>query len=175
MEFIAIDIGVQPAPSAYDQMIIEGMGAIHVLFDAMSTTKGRDGRYEDRGIAAVECVHCTMTKYGYPNNEGRPEHSLWHQGLSKCDSSIVEVRDSPWFDEVSGQMRNSARRIFGDRYESLYKKTDGARKGAGMRHFIFLFREHTFECIASDLLVTTHSEEWPVVAAKVLAARSWEN
>src|SRR6266571_5983295 len=128
MDFSAVDLGVQPSPSAYDQLIIQGMGAMHVLFDAITTKKGRDGRYEDRGIAAVECVACTMTKYGYPNDEGRPEHSLWSQGLSECQSSIVEVCDSPWLKEVFDQMTQSARRIWRDKCEAYYKTSDGPRK-----------------------------------------------
>jgi hypothetical protein len=175
MEFVAIDLGVQPAPSAYDQMIIEGMGAMHVLFDAISTKKDRDGRYEDRGIAAVECVGCAMTRYGYPNDEGRPEHPLWAHGLSKCQSSIVEVRGSPWLDEVTEQMAQSARRIRGNRPGSAHKAPESPRKGPYARHFILLFREHTFECIAHDLVVSLHSGPWPTVAAQVLGARSWRN
>jgi hypothetical protein len=175
MDFVDLDLGVQPSPSAYDQLVIEGMGAMHVLFDAISTKKGRDGLYGDKGIAAVECVACTATKYGYPNDEGLPEHPLWLKGLSECQSSIVEVRGSPWLEEVMGQMTQSARRIWGDQYERIYKVPESGRKRPGARHFIFLFREHTFECIASDLVVTLYSGSWPTVSARVLAARSWEN
>jgi hypothetical protein len=175
MDFVDLDLGVQPSPSAYDQLVIEGMGAMHVLFDAISTKKNRNGLFEDKGIAAVQCVACTMTKYGYPNEEGSPEHPLWSKGLSKCQSPIVEVRGSPWLEEITKQMTQSARRIWGDQYERMYKVPESARKGAGARHFIFLFREHTFECIANDLVLTLHSGSWPTVAAKVLAARSWRN
>ena len=175
MEFVAIDLGVQPSPSAYDQMIIEGMGAMHVLFDAISTKKDRDGRYEDRGIAAVKCVGCAMTKYGCPNDEGRPEHPLWTHGLSKCEASIVEVRGSPWLDEVREQMAQSARRIWGNRPGGVPRAPESGRKGPYARHFVFLFREQTFECIAQDLVVSLHSGSWPTAAAQVLGARSWRN
>jgi len=175
MDFVDLDLGVQPSPSAYDQLVIEGMGAMHVLFDAISTKKGRDGRYEDKGIASVELVDCIITKYGYPNDEGMPEHPLRSKGLNECCSSIVEVRGSSWLDEVTRQMTQSARRIWRDQYERVYKVPESSRKGPGARHFIFLFREHTFECIANDLVVTLYSGSWPTVAAKVLAARSWRN
>lgn len=152
MGVVEIDIGCQPSPSGSDEAILSNERRTLVMFAAIDTKKSSRGYLEDKGIAIVECVGCCQSRHGYPNDEGRQEHPLWGAGL-KDACGVCEVLESSWVEQVSSQMKTSARRIWGRRYESAYKPTGQA---TSLRHFIFTFKESTFECIAQGLSVSFH-------------------
>jgi hypothetical protein len=119
-----------------------------LLFFARSETVGSSGFLEDKGVAILECESCAVTKFGYPNDEGLPEHPLYALGLAEASSPILEVEGSAWASEVAMQVRTSSDRIWGGRG---VKVPDS--QGAPDRHFIVLLKEQTFECIATKLTV----------------------
>jgi len=80
------------------------------MFFAVSESIASSGFFEDKGVAVLECVSCSMTKFGYPNDEGRPEHPLYRLGLD-AGPPILEVRDSHWATEIFAQQRQSTQRI----------------------------------------------------------------
>jgi len=146
-------IGCQPSPSVPAETVLADGWLTFLAFYAVSETVGSNGTLEDKGVAVLECVSCSMSKFGYPNDEGLPEHSLYDLGLGQRHP-IVEVRNSPWAEEVAGQLRASARRIWGNRGH------DPEKRGAELKHFIVLLKEATFECVATELKVAHYARNW---------------
>jgi hypothetical protein len=83
----------------------------YLLFFAVSKAVDESSLLDDLGVAVLDCQHCVMSKFGYPNDEGRPEHPLYGYGMSELPTSIFEVINSPWAQEVTDQGIASARRI----------------------------------------------------------------
>jgi hypothetical protein len=133
-----------------------------LLFFPVSENIGPSGYLDDKGVAVLECEDCVGTKFGYPNDEGRPEHPLFGLGLADPESSILEVKGSAWAEEVSTQMQMSTDRIWGKREQA----SDGT-SGEGYRHFILLLKEKTFECIATRLTVRHYARNFPEAYAYV--------
>ena len=147
---VSVDIGCQPSPSWSAETIVQTEDLTLVVFRAIATKLSAKGFYDNLGFAVVECVRCSLTKFGYPNDEGLPEHSLYSHGLSDANA-ISEVVNSSWSAALGDQKTASARRIFGDRYNKAYNLAEGEVRIYGWKHFIFQFKENTFECIADSL------------------------
>jgi hypothetical protein len=109
------DIGCEPSPSVPAEMLIADGYATYILFFAVSKTVGESGFLKDLGVAVVECQDCIASKFGYPNDEGLPEHPFYQFGLATARTSVLEVVDSHWLQELSQQMETSRQRISGDR------------------------------------------------------------
>jgi hypothetical protein len=127
----------------------------YLLFFACSESVGSSGYLEDKGVAVLECESCAITKFGYPNDEGLPEHPLYAVGLADASSPILEVVGSIWASEVSAQVRASSNRIWGGRG----MKVPDSHRAPG-RHFIVLLKEQTFECIATALTVRLYAKDF---------------
>lgn len=151
----AYDIGCEPSPSVSGETVVQNGWATYVLFFAVAKSVGDDGYLKDLGVAVVECEHCSTVKFGYPNDEGRPEHPLYAAGLEACDSPIVEVTGSTWAEEVLQQGRASTQRIWGNR-DPRWKPSAGKPS----RHFIILLKEKTFECLAGTLVVRFFAKDF---------------
>ena len=145
------DIGCEPSPSVPAETLLQDGWKTYLLFFAVSKSVEESGFLKDLGVAVLECQECEMSKFGYPNDEGLPEHPLYSCGLEVAQTSILEVIDSQWVKEVSGQMIASAHRIWGGRGINPTWATERVR-----RHFIVMLKEMTFECIASSLVVVKY-------------------
>lgn len=160
------DIGCEPSPSAPAETVIQDGWKTYLLFFAVSKVVGQSGYLDDLGVAVLDCDHCVMAKFGYPNDEGLPEHPLYSFGMAEAASSVLEVVDSAWAAEVDGQRVASARRIWGGRGIAPEWVKD-----CKSRHFIITFKEKTFECLASSIAVErfcpTFSEATTFVMAKL--------
>jgi hypothetical protein len=143
---ISYDLGCEPSPSTPGEMMLANGWHTYLLFNAVSKTADLSGHLQQLGVAFIECKQCMVSKYGYPNDEGLAEHPLWGLGLRSAQSSILEVVDSPWSTEVYEQRIASARRISPTRSTDWVNPKDH-------RHFLITFKEGTFECIASSLVV----------------------
>jgi hypothetical protein len=100
-------------------------------------------------VAVLDCRECQISKFGYPNDEGLPEHPLYNFGMNDARTSVFEVIDSAWKREVSEQMAVSARRIWGQRGMDC----EWAKNRAPQSHFVITLKESTFECVAASLVV----------------------
>lgn len=160
----AYDIGCEPSPSVPAETLLQDGWKTFLLFFAVSKAVGSDGRLDDLGVAVVDCRDCASSKFGYPNDEGMPEHPLYPCGLAEAGSSILEVIESPWAMEVSEQMVASSRRIWGGRGMG-----SGWSSERRLRHFIIVLKEVTFECLASSLVVDRFCECFDEAYAYVLA------
>jgi hypothetical protein len=102
----------------------------------------------------VECVDCASSRFGYPNDEGLPEHPHYHDGLSDSHAVIFVSEDTPWLVEVEDQMRRSSDRIWGGR--GIKASSDHKK----LYHFIVPLKEATFECLASGLKIAHRANSY---------------
>jgi hypothetical protein len=149
------DIGCQPSPSVPAEMVIADGWSTYILFFAVSKSVDECGLLKDLGVAVVECQDCSASKFGYPNDEGLPEHPLYKFGLARAGSSILEVVGSSWAEDLSQQREASAHRILGDR-TSLRSPFQSEPS----RHFIIPLKEMTFECVAKALIVSLFAKSF---------------
>jgi hypothetical protein len=156
------DIGCQPSPSVPAEMVIADGWATYILFFAGSKSVDESGLLKDLGVAVVECQDCSASKFGYPNDEGLPEHPLYQFGLARARSSILEVVGSSWEQELAQQQKASAQRIWGGR-DSLWKSLQGEPS----RHFIIPLKAMTFECVAKALVVQLFAKSFQEAIAYV--------
>ena len=145
------DIGCEPSPSIPSEILIQDGWHTFLLFFAVSKDVNEKGFLDDLGVVILECVSCAMTKFGYPNDEGMPEHPLYENGINNIETSIIRVSNSQWLEEVDKQMSASTKRIWGERDT---KST--IEKASSLNHFIITLKELTFECLASDLHVVKY-------------------
>jgi hypothetical protein len=148
------DIGCEPSPSVPAETLIQDGSSAFLLFFAVSKNKDESGYLRDLRVAVVECKDCLATKFGYPNDEGLPEHPLYAFGLGELQTRTVEVVGSPWVDEVASWIKASVNRIWGERRGIPAEPS----KGGDPRHFMVLLKERTFECVASGLEVVQYAE-----------------
>jgi hypothetical protein len=125
------DIGCEPSPSIPAETVIQDGWATYLLFFAVSKSVDETGYLKDLGVAVVECKYCSASTFGYPNDEGRPEHPLYDLGVGAGESSILEVVGSTWAQEVHQQRIASSKRLWGGR-KSTWKPVHGEPP----RHFI---------------------------------------
>ena len=118
---IELDLGFKPEAAVSGAALIQSEYSAVLMFN---TTKGR---------AVATLAGCSVTKFGYPNDEALAGHPLYDHGLSAY--GVFEVLNSEWIELTVRQNQVS------------FPET---RKGTG-RHFIFTFHDSTFECIASGL------------------------
>jgi hypothetical protein len=159
---VSVDIGCQPSPSGSDELILQAENSTVLVFAAIDTKLSERGLLEDKGIALVRCMGCDQTRHGYPNDDARREHPLWNVGLSEAEG-VAEVEDSDWVAEVERQQAQARRRLWSESAQATATET------AKLRHFVFQFKESTFECLASDLHVSLHSEGYRAVSKRALA------
>jgi hypothetical protein len=141
-EVIAFDLGCEPSPSVPAETLIQDGWETYLLFFAIGKSA------EDLGIAVLKCEGCAMSKFGYPNDEGLPEHPLYNHGIANCSSPVMEVLNSAWARELSSIREASRDRIWGSRRIAVALPT---RKE--LRHFVIALKEATFECLAENLRV----------------------
>lgn len=153
-KLVEVDIGVTPEAAVSGAVLLQTEEKAFLLFNAMrdGSRPFPDGGFykEAAGVALVELVGCSITKFGYPNDEawsGIPltkgagygvvfevENSVWKQGLLRLNRfSFPETRQ--W----------------------------------GGKHFIFLFHDSSFECIARELRLELSNEQFQQLFSKVAA------
>ncbi len=144
------DIGCEPSPSVPAETLVADGWKTFLIFFAVSKTVNVAGKLDDLGVAILRCDAWT-SRFGYPNDEGLPEHPLYNLGLNEMDSSVLEIVDSTWVEEVRVQTRASAKRIWRDCYD------DSESNSPNLRHFMILLKEATFECVAESMTVERYA------------------
>jgi hypothetical protein len=155
------DIGCEPSPSVPAETLIQDGWSTYLLFWAVSKQpEGSPPRLRDLGVAVVECEGCSLTKFGYPNDEGLPEHPAYPLGLEQATTSILEITDSAWAKELKDQANASRDRIWGERRA-------GSAEQPPLRHFVVVLKEATFECLAHSLVVRRFEPTFPAAVEYV--------
>ena len=124
---IPLDTDITPEAAVSGAVVLANENDTMLSFNAMRLQS--DGRYHDAGCAIVRFELCSISKFGYPNDEawsGIPRT----RGLSY---GCYEVLNSSWNAELSELNKHS----FPDSVPSK------------ARHFLFLFHDSSFECLAN--------------------------
>lgn len=136
--FNPYDIGCEPSPSVPCETLLQDSWDTFLLFYSFDSVSE---------VIVLECENCVSSRFGYPNDEGWPEHPHYRDGISTSRAAIFVSDNSPWLSDISTQMRKSSLRIWGGRGMTVLKKPQK------QFHFIAPMKETTFECIASGLKV----------------------
>jgi len=135
---VRLDLGYRPEAAISGDLLVATDTMAWMTFNAMRLEA--DGYYHPAGTAIVEFSACSLTKYGYPSDENRPEHPLY----PKMEGyGIYEVLHSSWIAELGWG--------------------DSGRE----RHFIITFHETTFECIARDIKLEVTQDPLDVVFRRI--------
>jgi hypothetical protein len=135
-----LDIGFVPETAVSEPVLLQTDHVTILTFSAKQ--KGSDGKYLDAGYGIVEFDLCTITKFGYPNDEALPGHPLRDKGLRAY--RVFEIHNSSWTRLITAQNRVA------------FPKTPDSTG----RHFIFTFHDSTFECIARGMQASLSSKPY---------------
>ncbi len=101
-------------------------------------------------IAIIEWHRCSETLLGWPNDEALSGHRLWERGLKETGHyGAAEVRNSSWIAEIEK----------GNRVHPRHRP----ERFAALRHYILLFHDSTFECLAEGYTITKVFKPMPEV------------
>jgi hypothetical protein len=139
---VPYDIGFVPEAAVSEPVLLQTDDAAILTFSAVCL---REGKREDAGYGIVELDLCSLTKFGYPNDEALPGHPLHERGLGGY--GVFEVQNSSWKKLKTLQNRVA----FPNTPEST------------QRHFIFTFHDSTFECIARGLRASLSTKPYAEV------------
>ena len=137
-EIVELDVGCTPEAEVSGPVLLQTDYSAVLTFNAMR--KSEKGEFLDAGTAIVEFENCSVTKFGYPNDEawsGIPRT----RGLSY---GFYEVLNSAWKSEL----------------ETLNRHSFPETKAWNGRHFLILFHDSLFECIARDFKIETSHERY---------------
>jgi|KBSSwiStaDraftv2_1062776.scaffolds.fasta_scaffold184404_3 hypothetical protein len=141
-----IDVGFVPEAAVSGAVLLQSEYSTYLIFNAIKLDADT-GRYEDVGLAVCEFVDCMITKFGYPNEEA------WHsiprtKGLSY---DVCEVANSEWSREIATLNRHA----FPDTPE------------LNQRHFLIMFHDSSFECLANELRAELTTEPLTTILARL--------
>jgi hypothetical protein len=113
----------------------------------------RSGPTDDESIAVATFTHPYAHMFGPPNDEAFEGHPLGDRGLEPY--GCFRIDHSSWI-----------RRL--ERMNAVHPH-HRAEYFAGLVHFIFAFHDSTFECVASDVEVTVHPADAPLLLSIQIA------
>jgi hypothetical protein len=144
---ISLETDITPEAAVSGAIVLANEYDTMLSFNAMRLMP--DGRYHDAGCAIVRFELCSISKFGYPNDEA------W-SGIPRTRGlgyGCYEVLNSPWNAEISELNKHS----FPDSVPSK------------ARHFLFLFHDSSFECLADGYTIEVVSrEQFDAIALKFL-------
>jgi len=143
-----IDIGFVPEAAVSGAHLFQSEYAAFLVFNAMKQTQ--DGSRVDAGTGIVEITRCSVSKFGYPNDEALRGHPLYDRGLRAY--GIFEVKNSSWPMQLTQQNR------------VVFPKTPDSKQ----RHFIVSFHDSTFECVATSLMASLSGHTFEETVASVI-------
>lgn len=129
-QLVDLAVGFSPEAAVSGALLLQSERATILTFNAMRPAK--TGKYVEAGTAVFEFRQCLITRFGLPNDEALPGHPLYHQGLDVY--GCYEVLNSSWRAEAEAQNRVA------------FPATDYS----SVRHFVFVFHDSCFECLAGD-------------------------
>ncbi|MEO5591294.1 MAG: hypothetical protein ABIR15_21180 [Chitinophagaceae bacterium] len=92
----------------------------------------------DFGDSKLGFKLCQIFKCGYPNEEIYMHYDYYTENLM-CKYSLYEILDSEWIKEL-----NEMNKVHPRHSNKIFEKS---------RHFIILFEDEVFECIATEYAV----------------------
>jgi hypothetical protein len=148
---VELNLGITPEAAVSGAVLIQTELSTFLTFNAIRPTDRpfpHGGFYtETAGIALLEFVGCSITKFGYPNDEA------WN-GIPRTRGlgyGMYEVENSQWKHDLVKLNKHS------------FPKTENWNG----RHFLILFHDSSFECIATDLKLEVTKEPYPEVFQRI--------
>ncbi|KAF0248956.1 MAG: hypothetical protein FD167_1645 [bacterium] len=141
------DLGCIPDISDSKEIVLQISQTTFLMFKALSPIISTTGNYLELGIAILNCQGCLITKFGYPNEENLSTHPLFPKGLDEC-LGVGEVVNSLW--------KTAIMEKYSIMSNTRTKPTDNTLANNtfnNYKHFIFVLKDNTFECVAKNLLV----------------------
>jgi len=148
---VPLDTDIGPEAAVSGAIVFQTEHETMLSFNA--TRLHPDGRYYDAGCAVVRFKRCNISKFGYPNDEA------W-SGIPRTkglDYGCYEILDSPWPAELCELNKHSF---------------PNSKPSTELRHFLFLFHDSSFECLAEDYsmeLIPAGFERYLSVVRRFLA------
>lgn len=139
------DIGFFPDSAVSEAVVLRTEYKTVLTFSAVRGTP--EGRRLSVGYGIIQFEGCSLTKFGYPNDEALPGHPLYSKGLSYY--GVYEVRNSLWGRQTAEMNRVS------------FPNTPDFNE----KHFIFTFHDSTFECLAAGLKASVSAEPYSKIFA----------
>lgn len=143
-----IDIGFVPEAAVSGAVLLQSENTTSLVFNAM-TLNPETGLYSNARLAVCSFPGCIVTKFGYPNDEA------W-SAIPRTRGfgyDVCEVFESAWKQEIDQQNRSAFPS------HSAYSK----------RHFLILFHDSSFECLATSIETELTRERFSVVMARISA------
>lgn len=125
-KIIPLDRELSPEAAVSGAVVLATEFETMLCFNAMR--RQSDGMYRGIGLAVVRFDLCVQSKFGYPNDEA-------HFSIPRTRGlgyGCFEVLDSPWNEEICALNRHA------------FPDTVPCKS----RHFLFLFHDSSFECLA---------------------------
>lgn len=101
---------------------------------------GTDSKGEP--VAVVNFKLCRAHMFGPPNDEALSSHPLAKRGLRPY--GVFEIRNSSWVRKL-------------EKMNAVHPNHDKLKFFESRKHFIFLFHDTTFECVAASFTVDVFS------------------
>jgi len=159
---ISADFPVAWDPNAPSPVVLSDGTKTYLVFTVYAGNVDWDARGQELLAGTLEPQHdyrCIVTipgrniRFGGPNEEVRHGHPLAGRGI--VADTVQVVPDSQWIAELRSMNTRHAR-------------FNPARWDA-MKHFVFWFRDDTFECVAASLELEVTSDPLQVVLARLTA------
>jgi hypothetical protein len=130
-----------PLPSSpSDEVVLHGDMKSFLIYSTYYASNDQTLR-----SVLVECEGLSLSRFGYPNDEGIAEHRLASKGLGKL-SGFGEVRDSDFIKEYESMSKCSRERLWSGRGVPAVNYSSPPK-----RHFIISFKENVFEAVCDEL------------------------
>jgi hypothetical protein len=129
---VPLDLGFEPSSAVTNPSLQQDEYSAILRFNAVA--KRPDGTFVD-GTAEVTFASCSITKFGYPNDDALPGHPLYGRGLSPY--GIFQVHNSEWDRAL--------------REQNLVSFPNGHQPAGTDLHLVFSFHDSTFECICASI------------------------
>lgn len=143
-----IDVGFVPEAAISGPVLLQSEEATFLIFNAMifdAETKS----YDDAGLAVCHFPGCIATKFGFPDDQA------WSKMPRTCGLGydVCEDFDSEWKQEVVRQIGYAI----------------STHSDLPVRHFIILFHESSFECLAKYIETELTKEPFSRVMTRLIA------
>ncbi len=147
-EVVPLDIGFEPEAAVSGPALVQTDRVALLTFNAV---RMKAGKRVSAGTGIIEIQRCSVTRFGYPNDEALGGPPLAKKGLGA--SGVFEVLRSSWVREKTEQNR------------VCFPRAPDSKQ----RHFVLTFHDSTFECIADDLRPTLSTEPFERILQRDLS------
>jgi hypothetical protein len=143
---VRVYLGFEPRADVSRAILLQSEYSTYVIFNAV---RDDSDSYEDTGRAICNFDGCMVTKFGYPNDEAY--FSI--PRTSGLGYAVCEVMGSRWKDEIAEL--------------NEYSFPGSGQLFADLRHFLILFHDSSFECLANSISSELSNEPLAAILSRL--------